>query len=47
MKKYKQYEIILMIVAAAITVFGLITGKYLFVFVWLPLGFLFGRKKEE
>ncbi|WP_186992386.1 hypothetical protein [Constantimarinum furrinae] len=47
MRKFKQYEIVLMVAAAAITIFGLITGKFLFVFVWLPLGFLFGKKRKE
>lgn len=40
------YKIALMLIAAAITIFGFITGKFLFLFIWLPLGFLFSNKKE-
>lgn len=40
------YKIWIMVIAAAITVFGLLTGKFLFLFIWLPLGFLFRKKKE-
>lgn len=36
-----------MILAAAITIFGLITGKFLFLFIWLPLGFLFQKKGDN
>lgn len=36
-----------MIVAAIITLVGLITGRYLFIFLMLPLGFLFRKKEEE
>ena len=37
---------ILLIVAAVVTIYGLVTGKFLFLVIWLPLGFLF-RKKEK
>lgn len=36
-----------MIVAAIITLVGLITRRYLFIFLMLPLGFLFRKKEEE
>lgn len=42
-----SYKIALMILAAAITIFGLVTGKFLFLFIWFPLSFLFTGKKEE
>lgn len=35
-----------MIAAAIITIIGLVTGWYLFIFLVLPLGFLFRKKKE-
>lgn len=36
------------IIAAIITIVGIITGWYLFIFLVLPLGmFSFGKKKEE
>lgn len=36
------------ILAAAITIFGLITGWYLFIFLVFPLGlFNFGKKKDR
>lgn len=34
-----------MLVAAAITIIGIVTGKFLFLFIWLPIGFLFRQKK--
>ncbi len=43
----KKTRIFLMIVAAIITLVGLITGRYLFLFLMLPLGFLFRKKEEE
>jgi len=46
MKKLNTIQILLVVVAAAITIFGLVTGKFLFLFIWLPLGFLF-KKKEK
>ena len=36
-----------MIVAALITIIGFVTGKFLFLFIWLPLGFLFKKKEKE
>ncbi len=35
----------IMVIAAAITIIGLVTGRYLFIFAILPLGFLFKNKK--
>jgi hypothetical protein len=42
-----SYKILLMIIAVLITIFGLVTGKFLFLFVLLPLGFLFKKKEKE
>ncbi|MEZ4874974.1 MAG: hypothetical protein R2793_05880 [Flavobacteriaceae bacterium] len=36
----------LMIVAAIITLVGLVTGKFLFLLIWLPFGFLFPKKEK-
>lgn len=44
---HKDWKILLMIAAAIITVIGLVTGKFLFLFIWLPLGFLFKKKEKE
>jgi len=35
----REYQIILYIILAAITIFGIITGKYLFLVFMIPLGF--------
>lgn len=36
------------ILAAAITIFGIITGWYLFIFLVIPFGFFnFGRKDKD
>jgi|TARA_R100001460_G_scaffold43994_3_gene80383 hypothetical protein len=43
----KNIKILLMIVAALITIIGFVTGKFLFLFIWLPLGFLFKKKEKE
>lgn len=42
LKKYWFY-----ILAAAITIFGLITGWYLFIFLVIPFGLFGSRKKDE
>ena len=42
-----KYKILLMILAATITIVGFVTGKFLFLFIWLPLGFLFGKKENR
>ncbi len=37
-----------MVVLAVITIIGLVTGKFLFLFLAIPLGFnFFGKKKDE
>ncbi len=36
-----------MIIAALITIIGIVTGKFLFLFIWLPLGWLFGNKNKD
>jgi len=41
-----QWMYLLMVVAAAVTVYGLLTGQFLFLIILLPLG-LFWRKKEK
>jgi hypothetical protein len=43
----KNIKILLMIIAALITIIGFVTGKFLFLFIWLPLGFLFKKKEKE
>ena len=45
--KLNSLNSLILIIAAAITIFGLVTGKFLFLFIWLPLGFLFRKKKSE
>lgn len=42
-----SYKIALMLLAAGITIFGLVTGKFLFLFILFPLGFLFSKKEKE
>jgi hypothetical protein len=36
-----------MVLAAIITIYGLITGKFLFLLVMIPFGFSFLRKKSN
>tara|TARA_B100000508_G_C11404602_1_gene250095 strand:- start:129 stop:278 length:150 start_codon:yes stop_codon:yes gene_type:complete len=43
----KNWSYGLMVIAAIITIFGLVTGKFLFFLIWLPLGFLFRKKKND
>lgn len=38
---------IFLLIGLAITVIGLVTGKFLFIFILLPLGFLFNKKKNK
>ncbi|MCF7559948.1 hypothetical protein L3X39_04800 [Sabulilitoribacter multivorans] len=41
-------KILLMVVLAAITIFGLVTGRYLFLVFMFPLGLgLFKRRKQD
>jgi len=44
---HKNWKIFLMVIAALITIIGLVTGKFLFLFVLLPLGFLFKKKGKK
>lgn len=44
-KNLKTSQII-MFVAAAITIIGVVTGKFLFIFLLVPLGFLFNKRKK-
>ncbi|AFL82342.1 hypothetical protein Aeqsu_2901 [Aequorivita sublithincola DSM 14238] len=39
-------KIYLMVAAAIVTIIGLITGWYLFIFLILPLGFLFKKANK-
>jgi len=41
-----QWMYLLMVVAAAVTIYGLLTGKFFFLLILLPLG-LFWRKREK
>jgi len=41
------YKIALMLIAATITIIGFITGKFIFLFILLPLGFLFNHKNKK
>ncbi|GAL66768.1 hypothetical protein JCM19301_1312 [Jejuia pallidilutea] len=41
-----SYKVILMIILAAITIYGLVTGKYLFLVFMFPLGLGFFNKKD-
>ncbi|WP_201739405.1 hypothetical protein [Dokdonia sinensis] len=43
----QSWKIAIAVVAALITIIGLVTGKFLFIAIWLPLGFLFNKKKDE
>lgn len=45
MKQKHQY--IIVIIATIITLIGLITGKFLFLFIMLPLGFLLKNKNKD
>ncbi|WGK65657.1 hypothetical protein [Croceiramulus getboli] len=42
-----SWKIGLAVVAAIITIIGLVTGKFLFFVVWLPLGWLFNSRKQN
>ncbi|NNK87812.1 MAG: hypothetical protein HKO90_05980 [Flavobacteriaceae bacterium] len=43
----KNYLQLLLLVGIAITLYGLITGRYLFLFLIIPLGFGFFRKEKR
>ncbi|WP_242117041.1 hypothetical protein [Aestuariivivens sediminicola] len=38
---------LLMVILAAITIYGIVTGKYLFLIFMIPLGFDFFKKKDK
>ncbi|MCB4807585.1 hypothetical protein LG651_04930 [Tamlana sp. 62-3] len=42
-----SYKVILMVVLAAITIYGLVTGRYLFLVFMFPFGFNLFKKKDE
>ncbi|MGS2740023.1 hypothetical protein [Sinomicrobium sp. M5D2P17] len=46
MFKNKKTSQIIMLIAAALTIIGVVTGKFFFLFLILPLGFLFNRGKD-
>jgi uncharacterized protein YqhQ len=43
----KEIKYLIMMALAAITIFGIVTGKYLFLVLMFPLGTLFGRKNSK
>ncbi len=43
----KNYLTLLIIAGLIITIYGLITGRFLFLFLVIPLGFLFNRNKNK
>ncbi|NRD19217.1 hypothetical protein HNV08_04085 [Winogradskyella eckloniae] len=43
--KYK-YKVVIMVILAAITLYGLASGKYLFMVFLIPLSFDFFNKKD-
>ena len=40
----KKYTDLLILIGIAITVYGLVTGRYLFLFLIIPIGFGFLKK---
>ena len=45
--KPKNYLPILLIAGVLITIYGLVTGRFFFIFLIIPLGFLFNRNKNK
>ncbi len=45
--KFLTKEKWIMVIAAAITIIGLLTEWYLFILVVFPLGFLFQKKRDK
>ncbi|PVW15738.1 hypothetical protein DDV96_05575 [Marixanthomonas spongiae] len=43
--KLSKLQLILLSAGLILIIIGLITGWYLFVFIWLPLGWVFKNKK--
>lgn len=48
-KKNMKYnhKIIIMIILAALTIFGIVTGRYLFLVFMFPFGFNLFKKKDS
>ncbi|HXJ99979.1 MAG TPA: hypothetical protein VNJ50_14090 [Gelidibacter sp.] len=42
-----KYVWILLTIAAAITIYGVITGKFFFLFLMLPFGFGIFKRKDK
>lgn len=42
-----KWKTLLMVLAAIITIYGIITGKFLFLLVMIPFGFSLLRKKNN
>ncbi|WP_165453881.1 hypothetical protein [Hyunsoonleella flava] len=42
-----SYKVLLMIVLAAITIYGLVTGRYVFLVFMFPLGLEIFKKKNQ
>lgn len=42
-----KYTNIIFIIALIITLFGIITGKYLFIFLLIPFGFNWFKKTDK
>ncbi|MEL0455586.1 hypothetical protein WJN01_05065 [Flavobacteriaceae bacterium SZ-1-7] len=42
-----KYKVVLMVILAAITIFGLVTGPYLFLVFMFPFGFGLFKKKDS
>ncbi|WP_242091954.1 hypothetical protein [Aestuariivivens sediminicola] len=40
-------KMLLMVILAVITIYGIVTGKYLFLIFMIPLGFDFFKKKDK
>ncbi|HKK12343.1 MAG TPA: hypothetical protein VJ945_05900 [Flavobacteriaceae bacterium] len=43
----KKYLALVLIIGLLITIYGLVTGKFFFLFLIIPLGFLFRSNKKE
>ena len=43
----KQYLDLVLLIALIITVYGLITGRFLFLFLIIPIGFGWFRNKKK
>jgi hypothetical protein len=43
----KNILVLLLIAGLIITIYGLVTGQFYFLFLIIPLGFLFNRNKKK